>query len=67
MSNFRVCKVKTSGIKDFNEFIKFDDKQDAEHYAKNQSLADNTHGYEIQKNMDGDFTTIKSYLNGQVS
>jgi len=46
-------------------FTKFDDKQDAEHYAKNQSSADTTHQYEIQKNHDGAFMTIKSYQSGQ--
>ncbi len=64
MSNFRVCKMKT-GMKTIIEFVKFDDKQDAEHYAKNQSLSDNKHNFEIQKNTDGKFTTIKAYLDGQ--
>lgn len=64
MSNFRVCKIK-AGMNKIIGFVKFDDKQDAEHYAKNQSLSDNTHNFEIQKNAGGKFTTIKVYLDGQ--
>lgn len=45
--------------------IKFDNREDAEHYAKNQSVSDDKHGYEVQKNTEGEFTTIKSYLKGQ--
>jgi hypothetical protein len=64
MSYFRVC-MKKVGQKEFIKNMKFDNKDDAEHYAKNQSVADNKHVYEVQKNNNGDFSTIKSYLNGQ--
>jgi len=66
MSNFRVCKMKI-GKSEFIEARKFDDKQDAEHFAKNQSLSDSAHGYEIQKIEGGAFVTIKAYLNGEVT
>jgi hypothetical protein len=64
MSYFRVC-MKKVGQQEFIKNMKFDNKDDAEHYAKNQSVADNKHVYEVQKNNNGDFSTIKSYLNGQ--
>lgn len=64
MSNFRVCKMK-QGTQTVDGFVKFDDKQDAEHYAKNQSLSDLAHGYEVQKNNNGEFRVIKAYLKGQ--
>jgi hypothetical protein len=49
------------------KYIKFDKKEDAEHFAKNQSATDSNHGYDVQKSNKGEFTTIKSYLNGQES
>jgi hypothetical protein len=57
--------MKKVGQQEFIKNMKFDNKDDAEHYAKNQSVADNKHVYEVQKNNNGDFSTIKSYLNGQ--
>ena len=64
MSDYRVC-VKEAGQHGFSGNMKFDNKEDAEHYAKNQSVTDITHIYEVQKNHKGDFCTIKSYANGQ--
>jgi len=62
MSDYRVCKVASGN----HEFIKkFDKKEDAEHYAKNQSASDNEHEYAVQKNHHGDFVTIKAYLKGE--
>jgi hypothetical protein len=65
MSTFRVCKIK-KGAGNMIGFREFDDKQDAEHYAKNESIADSAHGFEVQKNNHGEFMTIKAYLNGEV-
>ncbi|CAN5467431.1 hypothetical protein BH10PSE19_BH10PSE19_01270 [soil metagenome] len=65
MSFYRVCKNK-SGQNETVEYKKFDNKEDAEHFAKNQSLADDKHSYEIQKNESGDFKKIKEYLKGMV-
>jgi hypothetical protein len=45
--------------------MKFDDKEDAEHYAKNESVSDDKNIYEVQKNNSGEFLQIKSYMNGQ--
>jgi hypothetical protein len=56
------------GIEDqaLGKFEKFDNKEDAEHHAKNQSVADNKHIYEIQKNnAAGEFFKIKAYRDGQ--
>jgi hypothetical protein len=64
MSNFRVCKMKLE-TQTVAGFVKFDDKEDAEHYAKNQSVSDLAHSYEVQKNNEGEFTGIKAYQNGQ--
>jgi len=64
MSNFRVCMIKIEKH-EVVKFVKFDNKEDAEHYAKNQSAADGKHRYEVQKNNKGEFAMIKSYLNGQ--
>jgi hypothetical protein len=47
------------------KFMKFDNKEDAEHYAKNQSVADGKHIYEVQINNAGEFSKIKSFMNGQ--
>jgi hypothetical protein len=65
MSDYRVSIIKMASH-DVIEHIKFDNKEDAEHYAKNQSMADNKHAYEVQKNDRGEFTSIKAYQNGQV-
>lgn len=65
MSDYRVNKLK-EGHSETVEFRKFDSKEDAEHYAKNQSVADNDHLYQVQKNHQGEFSTIKTYRNGQV-
>jgi len=64
MSYFRVCKVGMDQTDSAN-FKKFDKKEDAEHYAKNQSTTDDKNRYEVQKNHEGEFSTIKTYLNGQ--
>ena len=64
MSTYRVCRVKTAQHEIVN-FVKFDNKEDAEHYAKNQSATDSEHGYEVQKNNDGEFARIKLYVSGQ--
>ena len=40
---------------DLVKFISFDNKEDAEHYAKNQSVSDAKHIYEVQKNNKGEF------------
>jgi hypothetical protein len=66
MSHYRVCK-KTVGEFTFINSTEFDNKEDAEHYAKNQSVTNTDHEYIIQKNNDrGDFSTIKSYINGKM-
>lgn len=65
MSEYRVCLI-TLGQQETANHIDFDNKEDAEHYAKNKSSLDNKHRYEIQKNHHGQFSVIKSYLNGQV-
>lgn len=64
MSNYHVCIIK---IEDHTlvKFEKFDNKEDAEHHAKNQSVADAKHIYEIKKNNAGQFFKIKSFMNGQ--
>jgi len=64
MSTYRVC-LQSVKQHEMIEHIKFDNKEDAEHYAKNNSATDNKHSYEVQINNNGQFTTIKSYLNGQ--
>lgn len=63
MSDYHVCMITTQN--ETVKTIKFDNKEDAEHYAKNQSVSDSKHSYEVQKNNKGDFSTIKSYLKGQ--
>lgn len=65
MSEYRVCKTKV-GHEEIISFMKFDNKEDAEHYAKNQSTLDDQHGYQVQKNAQGDFRTIKTYLKGDI-
>ena len=65
MSYYRVCKIKNEQ-KETIDFKKFDNKEDAEHYAKNQSLIDGEHNYEIQKNENGDFIAIKAYFKGNL-
>jgi hypothetical protein len=64
MSNYRVCQVSVSQHTVVKN-VKFDNKEDAEHYAKNQSASDDEHSYEIQKNHQGEFSAIKSYLQSQ--
>ncbi len=64
MSYYRVCKI-AMGQDDFINHRPFDNREDAEHYAKNQSSSDNEHRYEVQKNNEGEFSTIKTYLKGQ--
>lgn len=65
MSDYRVSKVAV-GQHQVVEERKFDSKEDAEHYAKNQSVTDTRHSYEIQRNHSGEFKTIKAYQSGQV-
>ncbi|MES2217307.1 MAG: hypothetical protein V4501_02740 [Pseudomonadota bacterium] len=64
MSYFRVCKntAKETPLK----IYPFDNKEDAEHFAKNESVADDKHSYEIQENDEGEFSTIKEYYKGEV-
>ena len=64
MSEYRINVIEVEHHKSI-KLIKFDNKEDAEHYAKNQSLTDKGHVYEVQKNNEGDFFKIKSYLDGQ--
>lgn len=64
MSEYRVCIVGTEKHKLISA-RKFDNKEDAEHFAKNSSVADHKHRYEVQKNDKGDFAIIKAYQNGQ--
>jgi len=64
MTHYRVCMIKAETHEIVN-FFKFDNKEDAEHYAKNQSTADSKHRYEVQKSNEGDFAIVKSYLNGK--
>lgn len=64
MTGFRVCQKKP-GTGTVVGFVKFDDKQDAEHFAKNQSISDPAHCYEVQKNNKGEFMPLKAYLKGQ--
>ncbi len=65
MSYYRICKIKV-GQREVTKHTNFDNKEDAEHYAKNESLNDDKHQYEVQKNDQGEYTTIKSYQNGQI-
>lgn len=64
MSHYRVCIMKVDKP-ELVKFIKFDNKEDAEHFAKNQSVADSKHSYEVQKNNKEEFETIKAYVDGQ--
>jgi hypothetical protein len=64
MSFYRVCMKKTDH-QDFIKDVKFDDKEDAEHYAKNQSVTDTVNYYEVQENNNGNFTRIKMYFSGK--
>jgi ribosomal protein L33 len=60
MSAYRVCKTQRN-VDEILEYKKFDNKEDAEHFAHNESAADAGHNYIVQKNQDGEFVTIKSY------
>jgi hypothetical protein len=64
MSTYRVCIIENSNH-ELVKFMKFDNKEDAEHHAKNQSATDEKHIYEVQKNNEGEFSKIKSFMNGQ--
>ena len=64
MSNYRVCMMEIERHEPV-KFMKFDNKEDAEHHAKNQSATDGKHIYEVQKNDAGEFSKIKSFVNGQ--
>ncbi|MEO8402449.1 MAG: hypothetical protein ABI597_11780 [Gammaproteobacteria bacterium] len=63
MSEYRVCKIALEHSQSIQN-LKFDNKEDAEHYAKNHSILDDDHMYDVQKNDKGEFATIKSYLKG---
>jgi hypothetical protein len=65
MTYFRVCKVAIDQQDSINH-KDFDSKEDAEHYAKNQSVSDDKHRYEVQENNKGIFSIIKMYIKGQV-
>ena len=65
MSDYRICVIK-NGQNEATNHIDFDNKEDAEHYAKNHSSNDAKNRYEVQKNDRGEFMTIKAYLGGQV-
>lgn len=64
MSYYRVCKkeIDRPGTVDF---MKFDNKEDAEHHAKNQSVSDNKYIYEVEKNDKGQFFKIAAFMKGQ--
>ena len=64
MSTYRVCIIENTNH-ELIKFMKFDNKEDAEHHAKNQSSTDGKHIYEVQKNNEGEFSKIKSFVNGQ--
>ena len=64
MSEYRVCKISVENHESIKN-IKFDNKEDAEHYAKNESVSDDKHRYEVQKNNMGEFVKIKFYVNGE--
>jgi hypothetical protein len=64
MSGYRVSKMTEEH--ELEESVKFDKKEDAEHYAKNQSTIDTQNIFEVQKNNDGNFFPIKTYRNGEV-
>ena len=64
MSDYRVCKVAVAQHHVMEEH-KFDNKEDAEHYAKNQSNSDPQHRYDVQHARSGEFKTIKSYVDGR--
>jgi hypothetical protein len=64
MSEYQVNKL-TGEFKPL-ETIKFDKKEDAEHFAKNQSTIDTENLYEVLKNHEGDFIPLKTYQKGDV-
>jgi hypothetical protein len=65
MSAYRVCKM-TIANHEILQAKDFDKKEDAEHYAKNESVAYGQYEYEIQKNDAGEFVTLKAYIAGEV-
>lgn len=65
MSAYRVCRM-TIANHEILQTRNFDNKEDAEHYAKNESVADGQYEYEIQKNDTGEFVTLKAYIAGEV-
>lgn len=65
MSNYRICKMKV-GNHEVIQQTNFDNKEDAEHTAKNESSSDAMHLYQVQKNNHGEYITIKAYQKGQV-
>jgi hypothetical protein len=65
MSYYRIGKVK-NGQQEPIEHMNFDNKEDAEHSAKNKSTDDSSHFYVVQKNEQGEFITIKTYQQGQI-
>jgi hypothetical protein len=65
MSAFRICKM-TLAHHEILATMDFDNKEDAEHYAKNQSVANGQFEYEVRENDKGEFNTIKTYIAGEV-
>jgi type IV secretory pathway component VirB8 len=64
MSEYQVKKL-TDEFKPL-ESIKFDKKEDAEHFAKNQSALDTENIYEVLINQEGKFIPVKTYQRGDV-
>jgi hypothetical protein len=65
MSAYRVCKM-TIANHTILHTLDFDNKEDAEHYAKNQSVANGEHEYEVHQQEKGEFVTIKAYIGGEM-
>jgi hypothetical protein len=65
MSEYRVSILTQSH--EIKQSIKFDKKEDAEHFAKNTSTADSENIYDVQKNDGAEFYSIKVYQNGAVT
>jgi hypothetical protein len=67
MSEYRVCMVAigAQGAAKIVKSMNFDNKEDADHYAKNQSVLDAKHSFDIQENDKGEFNTLKSYVSGE--
>jgi len=65
MLHYRVSKEKITQHQSL-EYKKFDNKEDAEHYAKNSSSKDGSHVYVMENQVaEDEFVTIKVYQQGQ--